>query len=244
MRTNRIYTDQPLAPEAEISLTGSTAHYLRKVLRKGPGARLVLFNGDGSDYVGEITGLQSKTLRIGIEARLPAAPEPEFRITLVQAISRGERMDYSLQKATELGVYAIQPLVSERVEVKLSGERLERRLQHWRGVIIAACEQSGRARLPELRPPASLHHWLTRSFEHPVLALEPAAEKSLLAGLPPAPAVSVVIGPEGGFESRELQQMQAGGVLLTHFGPRVLRTETAGPAAIAALMSHYGDLSG
>ncbi len=151
MRFNRLYTTDRLEPEQQVCLTGKPAHYLHRVLRLAIGDRIVLFNGDGWDYPATISSISKDQAMVQVSARLPAVPESALDIHLVQAVSRGERMDTSLQKATELGVSIIQPLITERVEVKLHGKRLAKRMQHWQGVIISACEQSGRAKLPLLQ---------------------------------------------------------------------------------------------
>ena len=205
------------------------------------GNPLVLFNGDGSDYAAEIVTIGNTAAELVINTRLPAAAESPLRITLVQAVSRGERMDYCLQKATELGVATIQTLLTERVEVRLDEKRLAKRMAHWRGVITSACEQSGRARLPHLFPPIPLREW-QRSYSSAVrLVLEPGTDLSLTSRTFNAMAVELLIGPEGGLSEAELQELDIAGVIKVCLGPRVLRTETAGPAAIAVLQAMAGD---
>ncbi len=243
MRFNRLYTTDRLEPEQQVCLTGKPAHYLHRVLRLAIGDRIVLFNGDGWDYPATISSISKDQAMAQVSARLPAVPESALDIHLVQAVSRGERMDTSLQKATELGVSIIQPLITERVEVKLHGKRLAKRMQHWQGVIISACEQSGRAKLPLLQPPVALAEWLTTHRPRQSRVLHPRAEKGLLDGLVAVEPVALVIGPEGGFSRTEIQVMQAGGVMPVQVGRRILRTETAGPAAIAALQFQLGDMA-
>ena len=243
MRLTRLFTDQVLSTEGEVDLGKSAAHYLGRVLRLAKGDPVVLFNGDGSDYRASIDSIQKNQVRLSVKERCAAVAESPLRIILCLAVSRGERMDYSLQKSTELGVWGFQPLSSDRVEVKLSAARLEKRIEHWRGVIISACEQSGRARVPELLPLLSLDQWLEQVTEVPRLVLQPGSEISLrqLAGAPQA--LQLVIGPEGGFTDREVVRMSDDGVTAMHLGPRILRTETAAPAAVALLQGLYGDLS-
>ena len=243
MRQNRIYVADKLAPEESLSLGGNRAHYLHRVLRLGEGDNITLFNGDGWDYAATIVSRGKNQVRIEVSAQLPAAPESPLQLTLVQALARGERMDLSLQKATELGVSKIQPLLSERVEVKLSGHRLEKRMHHWRGVIISACEQSGRAKLPELCIPQALGDWLAGERPEHSYALHPRSDASLVAVLPAAEPIALLVGPEGGFSEVEVLLMQAAGVRPVSFGRRILRTETAGPAAIAAIQSQVGDMA-
>jgi 16S rRNA (uracil1498-N3)-methyltransferase len=179
---------------------------------------------------------------IDITARLPAVPEPELRLCLVQAVSRGERMDTTLQKATELGISEIQPLLSERVEVKLPAGRVEKRMLHWHGVIASACEQSGRATLPVLHHPVALSDWLAGEKPRQGRVLHPGADSSLLDDLAADQPITLIVGPEGGFSDTEIRVMTVAGIRPVHFGRRILRTETAGPAAIAALQFQLGDL--
>ncbi len=243
MRISRLFTDQPLAPDAEVELEARTGHYLQRVLRLRPGDALVLFNGDGSDYAAEYVGGPKAKVRVRVNARLPASAESPLPLVLVQAVGKGDRMDYSLQKATELGVAAIQPLFTERTEVRLDGSRLERREAHWRGVIVAACEQSGRAKLPELRAAVSLEAWLEPPFDGLRVVLAPGADRPLAGVNPGQEGVDVVVGPEGGFSEREREVMERRGCVSVSLGPRVLRTETAGPAALAVLQAVAGDFA-
>jgi 16S rRNA (uracil1498-N3)-methyltransferase len=212
------------------------------VLRLSIGDAVTLFNGDGKDYMGEVCRLQGRCVSVRIiNSRVPGNESP-LKITLVQAISRGERMDYSLQKATELGVFCVQPLVSERVEVRLDEKRQLKRLEHWRSVVISACEQSGRAIVPGVMTPMTLHEWMATADESQRLILDPAATTSLSAHRLKGDAVSILVGPEGGFSSEEIEAVRAKGIGAVSLGPRVLRTETAGPAAITLLQTAAGDL--
>jgi 16S rRNA (uracil1498-N3)-methyltransferase len=242
MRQSRIYSSQSLSSTETIELTGQTGHYLARVLRSSSGDSVTLFNGDGREYSGEILEVQrqSVTVRIG-ESRLVGNESP-LKITLVQAISRGERMDYTLQKATELGVSCIQPINSQRVEVRLDENRKAKRLTHWQGVVISACEQSGRAVVPEVLPPCSLDEWLAVAGLSPGLVLDPGADMKLSDFPVNTDEISVLIGPEGGFTHRELEDMKAKGVTAVSLGPRILRTETAGTVAVAILQATMGDL--
>lgn len=241
MRISRLFTDQALAPDTEAELEERSSHYLLRVLRLREGDALVLFNGDGSDYAAELLGRRDRAVA-RVNARLPAVAEPPLSLGLAQAVGKGDRMDQSLQKATELGVARIQPLFTERTEVRLDGRRLDKRMDHWRGVIIAACEQSGRARLPELESPRPLAEWLTLEGLPPRYVLAPGAERPL-AAIEAAPAMDVVVGPEGGWSDAELKQLALAGCRPVSLGPRVLRTETAGPAALAALQTLWGDFA-
>jgi len=241
MRISRLYTDQQLEPGRHLSLDSRAAHYLARVLKLRAGSPLVLFNGDGSDYAAEILSINKDTAELLINTRLPPAAESPFRISLVQAVSRGERMDYCLQKATELGVSSIQALLTERVEVRLVEKRLARRMTHWRGVITSACEQSGRATVPRLFPPVPLHDWQASDTCAMRLVLDPRAGSSLSSRTFNAMAVELLIGPEGGLSEAELKGLETAGVARVCLGPRILRTETAGPAAIAVLQAMAGD---
>jgi 16S rRNA (uracil1498-N3)-methyltransferase len=168
-------------------------------------------------------------------------PESPLDITVVQAISRGERMDQTLQKCTELGASAFQPVSSERVEVRLSGEKLVKRQQHWQGVVISACEQSGRAVVPEVSTTARLAEWAARPATGIRLFLAPGTEESL-AGIKFETPVELAIGPEGGFSEAEHSMLESAGIKPVSLGPRVLRTETAAPAAVAIMQALRGDL--
>jgi len=241
LRIHRVHTQQALEPGLEVTLEEGTAHYLGRVLRVGTGQAVVLFNGDGHDYAAEVIRAGRRELALAVNSRLPGLAEPALRITVVQALSRGERMDHTLQKCTELGAAAFQPLFSERSEVRLAGEKLERRLEHWRGVVISACEQCGRARIPPVRPPLTLDDWLGGARPGTRLLLDPEAARPL-AGMELAQDVELAVGPEGGFSAAEVERMRAGGVARVRLGPRILRTETAAPAAVAILQCLGGDL--
>lgn len=245
LRIHRIFTEQVLQPEHTVTLPAEVAHYLSRVLRVAVGQHVVLFNGDGSDYAAEIEGFGRNEVSVLVRSRLPACAESPLQITLVQAVSRGERMDLTLQKATELGVFAVQPVFSARTEVRLNPGKLSRRMEHWRRVIISACEQSGRASVPVLHEPTDLLVWMQQGSPASRILLSPGAPQSL-AGFSPGAAVEaveVVVGPEGGFEDKELEALARYGVLPVSLGPRILRTETAGPVAIAILQAMAGDLA-
>ena len=220
----------------QLTLPDASAHYLARVLRLAAGAEVVLFNGDGHDYRCRLESAGKGTVAV-LEQRENRA-DSALRITLSQALSRGDRMDYCLQKATELGVHAVQLLLSERVELKLSGSRLEKRMAHWRGVMQSASEQCGRATVPELLSPIRLEAWLSAGGTRLVLD---ADARTPLSAVGVSDTVDIAVGPEGGFSDAERSTMQAAGVQAVRLGPRVLRTETAGPAAIAVLQSMAGD---
>jgi 16S rRNA (uracil1498-N3)-methyltransferase len=240
VRQSRIYTSQVLLSANSIELDGQASHYLTRVLRLSEGDPLILFNGDGRDYSAEFSGIRDKCVVVRLlDGKTPANESPLI-IHLVQAICRGERMDYVLQKATELGVFSIQPLKSQRVEVRLDETRQAKRMAHWQGVVISACEQSGRALVPEVKTPLSLPEWMASTVESPRLVLDPLAENRLSDLSVALASISILVGPEGGFTDEEMAKACANDVMPVSLGPRILRTETAGPAAIAVLQAKTG----
>ena len=243
MRIHRVHTQQVLEPGLEVLLEEAAAHYLGRVLRVTSGQAVLLFNGDGFEYRAEVLRAGRRDIRLAVTSRRPGLPESALLITVVQALSRGERMDQTLQKCTELGAAAFQLLVSERSELRLADDKLARRIEHWQGVVISACEQSGRARVPEVRPPLAVSAWLAQPEEGSRLVLDPQAPTAL-AGAEFGRCLELAVGPEGGFTPGELLSMREGGVQSVALGPRILRTETAAPAAVAILQSLAGDLGG
>lgn len=241
MRLHRTYTPLPLEVGNEVDLDSRAAHRLGRVLRVRPGDRVVMFNGDGRDYTATVRSGTKSRVTVRIETSERIGNESSLRICLAQGIARGERMDYALQKAVELGVAAIQPLFCQRTEVKLSGTRLDKRLDHWRGVVTSACEQSGRAVLPVLEAPSKLDDWLSRPPAGLRLVLRPEGETGL-SGLTGDQRACLLIGPEGGLAPREIEAARSAGFTPVRLGPRVLRTETAGPAALAVLQALWGDM--
>ena len=241
MRTIRLYSDQPLEVGEVVELETAPARHLIRVLRRRVDDPVVLFNGDGSEFAGRIISVEGKD-RCSVELDSVEDPTTEspLAITLVQAIARGERMDYAIQKAVELGVTVIQPVFTERCEVRLGEKRASRRLAHWRQVSISACEQSGRVYIPEIRPPEDLDRLEIEAALN--LYLDPAA--TLTPGrmdISDPPRLTLVIGPEGGLSDTETAALDQAGFIGLRIGPRVLRTETAGAAAIAALQTRFGD---
>lgn len=241
MRIPRIYFPNPLASGVHIELDESGANHVARVLRLKEGAALTLFNGSGGEF--DATLLAVERRRVVVEVGTFAARESEspLQITLAQGISRGERMDYTIQKAVELGVTTIVPLVTERCMVELKGEREEKRLGHWRGIIIGACEQSGRNHIPRLEPITSLASWLERPASGTRLLLDHRAGQSVQT-LPTGAEFTLLIGPEGGFAPQEREQALRHDYQGIRLGPRVLRTETAALAALTALQTRFGDL--
>ena len=214
------------------------------MLRLEHGHPLILFNGDGREYNATLAALVKRAVGAKITAVREADREAPLQLTLAQGIARGEKMDWILQKATELGVARIVPLVTERTEVKLDEDRAERRRAHWMSVIAGACEQCGRNRLPALEPPQRLDRWLGSLGAAPALrlALLPEGDASLRQLPQMENGATLAIGPEGGFSEHDIALLGQGGFRGLRLGPRILRTETAGVAALAALQALYGDL--
>lgn len=244
MRLIRVYVDASLAPGARVELTGPAHEHATRVLRLRAGDALTLFNGDGQDYPSTITQLRRGAAACEVRTVEPARAESPLAVTLVQGIARAERMDLVVQKATELGVAAVQPVVTGRSVVKLDGAARERKRAHWAGVAVAACEQSGRARLPEVAVPLPLADWLARPAVpgRRRLQLDPEAGETLAARAAGAAAVELLVGPEGGLTEDERDAARQTGYLSCRLGPRVLRSETAAIAAIAVLQATAGDL--
>jgi 16S rRNA (uracil1498-N3)-methyltransferase len=241
MRIPRIFHPEPLATQGQVILDDSAARHVARVLRLGPDAKLILFDGSGGEYPASIIELDKRKVTVELGERRMVELESPLKITLAQGISRGERMDYTIQKAVELGVTRIVPLSTERSVVNLKGERLEKKLAHWRGVIISACEQCGRNTLPELITQQTLDEWLEKGSSGEGLLLDHRAEGSL-GSLQLGNEITLLIGPEGGLSETERQRAIDCGYRGIRLGPRVLRTETAALTALAGLQSRWGDL--
>lgn len=243
MRLTRCHVESALAVGTKVVLPESAAAHLVRVLRLREGDECVLFNGDGNDYGARIGSAGKREVVVEIHSADSVGNESPLHIVLVQGIARGEKMDLILQKATELGVAAIVPVLAERTEVKLDAERTEKRMAHWRSVIVSACEQSGRAVVPQLGVPAALAEAAQASAQALKLILDPVGEHGLATLTAPSPLeIAIAIGPEGGWSPRDRDVLRAAGFSGLRLGPRILRTETAGLAAIAALQSRFGDL--
>jgi 16S rRNA (uracil1498-N3)-methyltransferase len=230
-----------LTPGAEISLPQNAAHHASRVLRMREGDPIVLFSGEGGEHAGRILRLSREGVSVLVGNFDPIERESPLHITLVQAVSAGDRMDLTLQKAVELGVTAIQPILAERSVVRLKGDRSNSRREHWQRVAEAACEQCGRNRVPPVAALVALADYRAPDGALKLL-LAPAGTSSVRscgasAGLP----IEIAAGPEAGFSPREEAMLVSAGFSPVRLGPRVLRTETAGPAAIAALNALYGD---
>jgi 16S rRNA (uracil1498-N3)-methyltransferase len=244
VRLTRLYVATPLLAGARIALPEAAAGHLVRVLRAQAGDACVLFNGDGHDYDARIVAAGKRDAEVEILAARAIGNESPLRLVLLQALARGEKMDWILQKATELGVVAIVPVTSERSEVRLDGERADKRIAHWRSVVVSACEQSGRATVPAVAAPASLAQamaGLPASARR--LLLDPQASQGMRKLDLAAGGLVLAIGPEGGWSARDLATLRGNGFEGLRLGPRVLRTETAGIAAVAALQACHGDFA-
>ncbi|MEW6131539.1 MAG: 16S rRNA (uracil(1498)-N(3))-methyltransferase [Pseudomonadota bacterium] len=237
----RFFVDLPLGPGAKIELPPVPAHHAARVLRLVKGSEVVLFNGHGGEYPAVLEWVDRDGVTALCREWRDVERESPLDIRLAQGISSGERMDYTLQKAVELGVTAIQPLAMRRSVVKLGSERARRRVEHWRGIVMAACEQSGRNRLPPVAMPLDVPQWLATSPAGLKLFLSPVAQATLKDLPAPAGPVWLVAGPEGGFEPEEAALITDFGFTPVRLGPRILRTETAALAAVAAMQALWGD---
>ncbi|MFM7783305.1 MAG: 16S rRNA (uracil(1498)-N(3))-methyltransferase [Gammaproteobacteria bacterium] len=242
MRGIRVFAELPLEKGREFVAPEALAHYMRDVLRLRSGDPIRTFNGSGEEFAGVVGAVSRKAMRILVGEELPALPESPLAVHLGLGLSKGERMDYALQKATELGVASITPLLLARCNAKLPEERSESRMRHWRRVIVGACEQSGRARLPELGLTITLEGWLGTRPELPGLVLHTRDALTLDAFGEAPSGVRVLVGPEGGLEDAEFAAALAAGFRAWSLGPRVLRAETAPVAALAVLQHRWGDL--
>ena len=239
----RFYCPQPLAAGASVDLPEAVAHHLH-VVRMQPGDMLTLFDGRGGQYRATLREVGKKRASATVEDHEQVEAELPYPVTLAQCLPEGSKMDWIIEKAVELGVAAIQPLAAQRSVVRLSGERLDKRHAHWEGVIVAASEQCGRNRLAQLAPLADFNSWVARPQEAPRVLLSPRAQLSLAdwaRGRGPGP-VTLIVGPEGGLSEQEEEAAVRQGAVALSLGPRVLRTETAGVAVVAALNALWGQL--
>ena len=243
MRIPRIYTSQPLGPQQLIELDEKTSHYIARVLRLKTGAALILFNGQGGQYPATIDSLTKKSVSVSLGEQDPIERESPLNIHLGIAISKGDRMDWVIQKSTELGVTEITPLTSERTEVKLSGERLTKKINHWQQIAISACEQSGRNRVPTIHALSSAAQWSQQVVADRKLTLHPATDNNAVNTNNEVQSAALLIGPEGGFATAEVEFALQKGFAAHTVGPRILRTETAPLVAIALMQQCWGDFS-
>ncbi|MBS0367541.1 MAG: 16S rRNA (uracil(1498)-N(3))-methyltransferase [Proteobacteria bacterium] len=253
MRVTRVYVDAALTGGSIVNLTGSAANHLSRVLRLRAGAAVMLFNGSGSEYPGTLMRIGGGSVDVEVGAAAQPQRESPLILTLAQGISRGERMDLVVQKATELGLTRLTPVITERSVVRLDAAQAKRRREHWRAIAIGACEQCGRNLLPQIDAPVTLSAFLAAGGAHGAAAtgaagagvrllLSPTAQ-TRVADLPrDLQALTVLIGPEGGLSSEEQDAAVRAGFTPLRLGPRVLRTETAAMAVLALLQREFGDL--
>jgi len=239
VRVSRFYVTQPITANASLNLTGDRAHYLGKVLRATPGTLLCLFNDSGLQFDAEVLSVSKHEVLVQVKEGRDPATESPLQTLLALGISRGERMDFAIQKSTELGVTAIQPLFTTHCEVKLEGSRQDKRIEHWQQVAISACEQSGRVKVPTVLPPLSLAAFLEQCSAQVKLVFD-QAEAQRIEGDAPQGEVALLIGPEGGLAPEEITQAREKGFVGIQLGPRILRTETAPAAALAVLQHVWG----
>jgi 16S rRNA (uracil1498-N3)-methyltransferase len=243
MRLTRVHVPGPLTCGRPHTIEGDAANHIVRVLRLEPGAPLIVFDGRGAEYSARIESVRKSAVLIEVQDRSPSSRESSLSLTLVQGISRGERMDLVVQKAAELGVTSIIPVLTERTVVKLDAKQSERKLAHWQGIATAACEQSGRDTLPNIVAPQSLDEFLRRIDPQSTrVLLSPTGTQRVNDLKAPERKVVVLIGPEGGLSDPEQRSAIGAGFLAVRMGPRILRTETAAVAALALLQHQFGDL--
>lgn len=242
MRIPRIFQPISLAPGQSVELDAQATAHLTRVLRLKSGDELVVFNGDGGEYQATVAKVERRSAIILIGEFLDQSVESPLELVLVQGVSRGERMDYTVQKAVELGVTRIVPVMTERTVVNLKGERQQRRREHWQAVANSACEQCGRTIVPKVSPILSLHDWFNAPNEGIKFVLHHRAETGLKDSVDTQRAITLLIGPEGGLAEAEITAAQLAGYLPLALGPRILRTETAAVTALSILQWVWGDL--
>ncbi|MFT6030358.1 MAG: 16S rRNA (uracil1498-N3)-methyltransferase [Oleiphilaceae bacterium] len=244
MRIPTIYTVSKLAENLETELDNSSAHYITNVLRMKQGEQVTLFNGSGWFFNASITHSTKKYVSVFIDSSEKAQTESSLHTHLGQVMSRGDRMDYAIQKSTEMGVNEITPLMSERCELKLKSDRENKRLAHWQQVAISAAEQCGRATVPTIHPVSSLEDWMKQQSTIGLSLVFHHRDTQNLAQIQTPPGhVNLLIGPEGGLSETEIQQAKQANFIACTFGPRVMRTETAPVACISVLQWLWGDLN-
>ncbi len=244
MRLTRAYVATALRTGDRMELPAAPAAHVARVLRARSGDSLVLFNGDGREYAARIESVSGTRVAISVGDSRPVDRESPIALTLLQCIARGDRMDWIVQKATELGVHRIVPLLSERSVVKFSGRQAESKAAHWRAVAASACEQCGRNRLPTIETPLTLADFLGADpHTGERLVFDPDADDPAPAGTAPV-SQQFAIGPEGGFAPDEIDALRAAGYRGLRLGPRILRADTAAVAALVWLQSRFGDLHG
>ena len=237
----RFYCPLPLAPDIEIALPEAAAHHAVRVLRLHEGDAITLFNGAGGEYAATIRSIRKNAVLVAPASHHPVERESSLDVTLVQALASGEKMDWMIQKAVELGATRIQPVTTRRCVLRLDTERVVKRVAHWQSVVVAACEQSGRNRVPAVLAVCDLTQALAAAQHTFKIALTPSHGIALNKVQTPSQAFTLFVGPEGGFDADEINAMRQTQCCFVTLGPRVLRTETAGAAALAAMQTLWGD---
>lgn len=242
MRVSRVFAEVPVGGRAQLELTGTAANHIARVLRLRVGDALILFDAAGGEHAATVEAFSRDAVRVAVGEYSEVNRESPLHVTLAQGVSRGERMDVVMQKATELGVKRIVPVLAERTLVRLNDAQAANRLRHWRAIAVAACEQCGRNQLPEITPPMTLQQFLVSAYPAGLrLVLSPSG--GLRArDLPASAAATLLIGPEGGLSDAEQSAALAAQFLGLRLGPRILRTETAALAALAVIQQQLGDL--
>ncbi|MCG7491794.1 MULTISPECIES: 16S rRNA (uracil(1498)-N(3))-methyltransferase [unclassified Vibrio] len=242
MRIPRIYHPQAITQLGNLNLSEDAAGHVGRVLRMKTEQQVILFDGLGAEYPAVITEVTKKAVQVEVTERIERSSESPLNLDLGQVISRGDKMEFTIQKSVELGVNTITPLISERCGVKLDQKRFDKKLSQWQKVAISACEQSGRNIVPEIRPVMSLEQWCTEEYDGLKLNLHPRARYSINTLPTPVDKIRLLIGPEGGLSSEEIEKTRHYQFEEILLGPRVLRTETAALTAITALQVRFGDL--
>lgn len=239
----RVYQDQELIIGNKISLNEKASHHLAHVLRISNGENIIVFNGKGGEYQASVTSINKRGIEIEIKYFIERDCESPLHLILGQGISRGDKMDFVIQKAVELGVNKIFPLVTERCNVRLNADQVEKKLNHWCSVAQSACEQSGRNILPEIMTPMNLAEWLHSTNADLSFVLSPYADASLDKEQNNVSSIQVLIGPEGGLSEQEIKLAELNKFKPLSLGPRILRTETATLAALSVLQREFGDFN-
>lgn len=243
MSVSRIYQAVTLSEQTTLRLDENATHHLSRVLRVKKGDYLIIFNGKGGEYKTIITDIDKKAVTVDILSHYPREAESPIDLHLAQGIARGEKMDFIIQKAVELGVSKITPIITERCNVRLMPEREEKRTKHWQSIAISACEQCGRNQIPIIFSPVFLNEWLAQVKADHCFVLSPHVEAKLPVTLSQDTSIVLLIGPEGGLSDLEVTTAFQHGFLPLKLGPRVLRTETAAITSLAILQYRFGDLS-
>ncbi len=242
MRIPRIYHPQILSQLGKVMLSDDAAGHIGRALRMKEGQQVLLFDGSGAEFPAVISEVSKKSVEVELTERIERSSESPLDLHLGQVVSRGDKMEFTIQKSVELGVNTITPLISERCGVKLDPKRFEKKLIQWQKIAISACEQCGRNTVPVIRPIMPLEEWCSETFDGLKLNLHPRAKYSINTLPTPVEKVRLLIGPEGGLSSEEIDMTQDYQFEETLLGPRVLRTETAALTAITALQVRFGDL--